>query len=167
MWQEACKRFTHSVHAILLETPRAGRRPRNIETIGTSFSIKGKPDPFFITNAHVICKESGEAYDEKNLILAPYLPDGKGAACGIGILFIEKSLDIAVFRASEDAESAVPAVFAKPTILEVGTPVASIGFPIPPKTELYPGGGKFKIIKRLATGFISGNNMQINFLTLP
>ncbi len=161
MWQKASKRIIYSVHAIVLEIPRSGSQARSFYTIGTSFSIRAKPKTLFITNAHVICEKNGKPRDEKRLVLATFLPQIKAAVCGIGILFIDLTLDIAVFRASKEAADVVPAVFAKPTILEMGTAVASLGFPIPPSPKLRPGGGNLIVTKRLATGFISQNDAQI------
>src|SRR4030042_3136803 len=74
MWQKACDRMFYSVHAVLLKTPPAGNQPLRWDTIGSSFMISGKPDLFFITNAHVICDSSGNSLREENLALAVFLP---------------------------------------------------------------------------------------------
>jgi S1-C subfamily serine protease len=163
MWRTAYKKILYSVHAVLLETPKSGTQPKYWQTIGTSFSIKGKPNPLLITNAHVVCNENGIPYNEKHLALAAIMPEGKAGVAGVGIRFIEKSLDIAVFEVSKEALDIVPATFAKPAVLEIGTAVASVGFPIPPKPKLRLGGGSLTIIKRLATGFISTHDMKPEF----
>ncbi|MGA2587155.1 MAG: serine protease [Candidatus Aminicenantales bacterium] len=163
MWRTAYKKISYSVHAVILETPKSGTQPKYWRTIGTSFSIKGKPNPLLITNAHVVCNENGIPYDEKHLALAAFMPESKAGVAGVGIRFIEKSLDISVFEVSKEAVDIVPATFAKPAVLEIGAAVASVGFPIPHQPILRPGGGSLTITKRLATGFISANDMKPEF----
>jgi hypothetical protein len=163
MWRAAYKKILYSVHAVLLETPRSATQPRYWQTIGTSFAIKGRPNPLLITNAHVVCAPNGTPYDQKRLVLAAIMPESKAGIAGVAIKSIEKNIDIAVFEVSKEAFDIMPAVFAKPVVLEIGTAVASVGFPIPPKPKLRPGGGSLDIIKRLATGYISIHDSKPEF----
>jgi len=163
VWQKACKWFSYSVQAILLKTAKPGDRGLIWQNIGTSFAIKRKPNPLFITNAHVICSDNGEPYDNKNLAFVTHLSSDKAVVCGISIKIIEKTLDIAVFEASKEGEDILPVRFADPTVLQIGTSVASIGFPIPKDPILTPTGGQLTTNRRLATGFISSNECLVKF----
>jgi S1-C subfamily serine protease len=163
MWQKACKRFSYSVQAILLKTAREGGKGFIWQNIGTSFAIKRKPNPLFITNAHVICSNNGEPYNNKNLAFVAHHSSEKPIICGIDIKFIDKTLDIAVFEASKEGEDISPVIFAEPTVLQIGASVASIGFPIPENPKLTPTGGQLSTNRRLATGFISSNECLSNF----
>jgi hypothetical protein len=163
MWRDACKKLKFKIHAVLLETPKLGNRPRCFNTLGTAFAIKGKPEPLFLTNAHVVCKDSGEIRNEKYLVLTAFLPGPSAVQSYIRILHLEKTLDIAVVRALSGKDDISPVTFAEPSILERGTAVASIGFPIPPRPELYQGGGGLHVVQRLATGFISQPSIKQHF----
>jgi len=163
MWQKGCEQMLYSVGAILLKTPAAGNQPMRWNTIGTSFMIKGKPDLFFITNTHVICNKDGKDYNEKDLALVTFLPGPRAAICGIKIEFVEKGLDIAVLSSSKEGEDAKPVLFAKPSVLGMGSSVASIGFPIPPAPKTIDSKrGSLTVVKRLSTGFISSIDFRPN-----
>lgn len=163
MWRAAYKKILYSVHAVLLETPRSATQPRYWQTIGTSFAIKGRPNPLLITNAHVVCAPNGTPYDQKRLALAAMMPENKARVAGVAIISIAKNIDIAVLEASKEALDIVPAAFAQPVVLDIGTSVASVGFPIPPAPKLRPGGGSLDVIKRLATGYISSCDTKPEF----
>jgi S1-C subfamily serine protease len=163
MWRNACKRLYYSIHAVLLKTSRSGNTPLSWHTNGSCFRIKNEPEPLFITSAHVVLDEDNRPYDENDIALVLFLPGKRAAPCSVQIIFIEESSDIAVLRAAKEAQDTVPALFSEPCILEIGSAVASIGFPIPPPPETHLGGGRLKVIRRLSTGFISSADISVNF----
>ncbi len=163
MWQKACKRISYSVQAVLLETREKGSKAVRWDNVGTSFAIGGKTGPFFITSAHVVCDLNGKPCDPKRLALSGHINGKKAVICGVGIVHIDQSIDIAVLEGSREGEAILPVTFAGPNILSVGTPVASMGYPIPAEPELTESGGHLTTARRLATGFVSAGDSLPEF----
>lgn len=156
MWRTACKRLDHSVHPVLLRTPKTSTLPELWQTIGTAFAINHKYNPTFITNAHVILDADGNQISDDDLAIYALTPEG--GVAGFSPMIVAKELDIAVCEASKEAAVAVPVTFASTEPAAVGTAVASLGFPIPDAPEITPKGSHLYVSERLATGFISSTS---------
>lgn len=163
MWRSACKIISCSVHAVLCEIPESSRHPRHWRTLGSAFAIRSEPQPFLITSAHVVCDDAGIPLKDKRLALMAFLPNTRGAVAGIAVRYLSKEYDIAILEASTNAKEIVPMTFEPPSVLEVGTAIATMGFPIPDEPETHPGGGSLLVEKRIATGFVSRPDIKANF----
>jgi S1-C subfamily serine protease len=164
MWRAACKQLIASVHPVLRKSqPKPGVDVW--QTIGSAFCINHDFNPTFITNAHVVHDGHGNPIKDNSLALVALAPGG--APAGLSVRMFDRELDIAVCEASKEGSVAQPVSFCGVPLLETGTAVASMGFPIPEQPELSPAGGTLIINKRLATGFLSNQGMVAKMVDWP
>ncbi len=150
MWQQACSAIQYSIHPVIRKQQVEGRTIWH--TLGTAFLITCEPHVYFLTNAHVVT-ENGASLQESDLALG--LVTTTAGVAGLRVHAIAPSIDLAVLMASEDAKQLKPVSFAGASPLAIGTPVASMGFPLPSLPVLNETGGNLSLERRFAAGFVS------------
>ena len=164
MWQKACELVKPSIAAIVRKsTNNEGRE--TWRTVGTAFQISDYPQPTFMTCAHVLVDGHGrENFD--HAIFAAF-GNADGSARGINITHVSLQLDAIIF-VSDAGAIRKNVSFSSDSILEMGTPIAAIGFPNPKKPQLKEtSGGSLNIKMRFSSGYISSNSVSIKLPQTP
>ncbi|MGB7934338.1 MAG: serine protease [Gammaproteobacteria bacterium] len=166
MWQNAVKINEVSVGALIREC-KGKRGEYSWRTVGTAFRIKSLPHPTFLTCAHVLVNGHGIEIGKHALVSGfPFISSNQPMIAGVRIEKISLDIDAAIFICGNEA-SGTPIQGMNNTILPRGTPVASIGFPIPAKPIKTEKGGHFSVNQRFAAGFISSHESHARLVDTP